>query len=412
MKLTDAACRNAKGKGKVYRLGDGGNLFLEVRPNGSKLWVFRYTRLGKSKSLGVGQYPSTPLQRAREKARQARSLLSDGLDPIEARHTEEAACQQVAIESALTLEKVAREWFDKHKPNWSPGHADTILARLEKHVFPYLGAQPVKHIAAPDLLTLLKRIEARGALETVHRVRGVLSQIFRYGVANCYCERDPAADLREAFPPARARPMAAVTLPREVAGLLRGIDGFEGTLVVRSALQLAPLVFVRPGELRHAEWEEIDLTAAQWRIPAHKMKLRREHLVPLSHQAVAVLEELFPLTGRGRYVFPSARTKSGGAYERPMSENSVLAALRRMGFGKDEMTGHGFRAMASTLLNEQGFNRDVIEKQLAHEEANSVRKAYNRAAYLDERVRMMQAWADYLDALRSGAKVVALRRVV
>jgi integrase len=298
---------------------------------------------------------------------------------------------------------VAREWFEKFSPIWAPTHASTIIRRLERDVFPWLGGRPLGEITAVELLEALRRVEARGALETAHRLKQICGQVFRYATATGRARRDPSADLRGALPPVKERHHAALTKPADVAALLRSIGAYQGSFVVRCALRLAPLVFVRPGELRQAEWSEIDLNGATWRIPATRMKLRQEHIVPLSRQAVEVLHELHPLTGAGRYVFPSARTIA-----RPMSENAITAALRRMSYERGVMTAHGFRTMASTLLNEMGWPADAIERQLAHAERNGVRDAYNRAEYLPERRRMMQAWADYLNAPANDGSVAPL----
>jgi integrase len=286
------------------------------------------------------------------------------------------------------------------------GHSRTIIRRLELNIFPWLGSKPAASITAPELLSALRRIENRGALETAHRVLQICSQVFRYAIATGHAERDPSVDLRGALPPTKPKRMSTITDPQKIAELLRAIDGYAGHIITRCALRLAPLVFVRPGELRKAEWSEIDTDKTGWKIPAEKMKGRVPHIVPLSTQAVEILREIEPFTGDSRYVFPSLRTT-----QRPMSNNTILAALRRMGYAKDEMSGHGFRSMASTLLNEQGWNRDAIERQLAHAERNSVRAAYNYAEFLPERKRMMQAWADYLYTLKSGAKIIPMRKI-
>jgi integrase len=270
-------------------------------------------------------------------------------------------------------------------------------------VFPWLGARPIGEITGPELLTALRRVENRGVVETAHRVMQNCSQVFRYAVATGRAQRDPTFDLRGALPPVRSNHFASITEPKAIGGLLRAIDVYKGSFITQCALRLAPLVFVRPGELRRAEWAEFDLDASEWRIPASKMKMRVMHIVPLSAQAVSILRDLRPLTGTVKYVFPGTRGK-----DRPMSENTVLAALRRMGYGTDDMTGHGFRSMASTILNEQGWNRDAIERQLAHAERDNVRAAYNYAEHMPERRKMMQQWADYLDGLKAGADVVPL----
>lgn len=297
--------------------------------------------------------------------------------------------------STNSFETIAREWYAKFHHRWTPEHGERILIRLEKDIFPWIGNRPINEITAPELLDAIRRIENRGAIETAHRALQNCGQIFRYSIAIGQTVRDISQDLRGALKPVnKKRHHASITDPKEIAKLLRAINDYEGYFVTKCALQLAPLFFVRPGELRHAEWSEIDLEKAEWRIPAHKMKMRTTHIVPLSTQAIKILKDLHPLTGNGKYVFPSVRSP-----QRPMSENTVLGALRRLGYTKDEMTGHGFRSMASTLLNEQNWHRDAIERQLAHSERNSVRAAYNYAEHLPERCKMMQAWADYLGEL-------------
>ncbi|MEL7641677.1 MAG: integrase arm-type DNA-binding domain-containing protein [Solidesulfovibrio sp.] len=399
MPLTDAAVRNAKAMDKTLRLKDERGLYLEVSPKGGKWWRLRYWLASKENRLSLGVYPDVSLKEARERRDEARKLIAKGIDPSAARKEEKAE----AAAEALTFEHVAREWYERFKPKWSPSHSLDVIQRLEKNVFPSLGPLSIRDITAPELLTAVRLIEGRGAVKSARRVLQMCGQVFRYAVATGQADRDIAADLRGSLPPAREKHHASITDPKGVAQLLRAIDGYQGSFVALCALRIAPLVFVRPGELRHAEWSEIDLDKAEWRIPAEKMKMREQHIVPLSRQAVAILRELHPLTGVGRYVFPSIRTSA-----RPMSENTVLAALRRMGYTKDEMTGHGFRSMASTLLNEQGWNRDAIERQLAHGERNAVRAAYNFAEHLPERRRMMQAWSDYLDTLKAGAKVTPI----
>ena len=400
--LTDTKLRTIKATEKPQKLFDGGGLFLLVTPTGGKLWRLKYRFGGTEKLLTLGTYPQTSLAEARQKRDQASAVIANGGDPGDTKKAQKAAG---SLETE-TFEIVAREWYAKFSPSWAASHANKIIRRLELYVFPWLGARPIKSITAPDLLTALRRIEAKGTLETAHRTQQNCSQVFRYAVATGRAERDPSGDLRGAIPPASGKHMATITDPKDIAALLRSIDDYRGSIVTRCALQLAPLVFVRPGELRQAEWSEFNLETAEWRIPAEKMKAGVLHIVPLSRQALAVLAEIHPLTGDGQYVFPSPRTNS-----RPMSDNAVLSALRRMGYAKDEMSGHGFRSMASTLLNEQGWNRDAIERQLAHAERNSVRAAYNYAEFMPERKKMMQAWADYLEALKVGAKIVPIRSV-
>lgn len=401
MPLTDTKARNAKPKSKQYKLFDNDGLFLLVVPAGGKWWRFKYRFGGKEKLLSLGTYPEVSLAMARERRDEARRQVADGIDPSQARKALKTT--QVQVEN--TFEVVAREWHSKFTPSWTPGHAATILKRLESNVFKWIGTRPILEVKAPELLMVLRRVESRGALETAHRIRAICSQVFRYAIATGRAERDPAADLRGALPPVKPNHHAALTDPDKVGGLLRAIDGYQGSCVTKCALRLAPLLFVRPGELRQMEWVEIDLEAAEWNIPAEKMKTRQPHLVPLARQAVEILHEIHPLTGAGRYVFPSARTP-----HRPMSNNAVLAALRRMGFAKEEITGHGFRAMARTILDEVLQVRpDFIEHQLAHAVRDPNGRAYNRTAHLPERRKMMQTWADYLDGLKAGAKVIPLQ---
>lgn len=401
MALTDTAIRNAKPKAKPYKLADGAGLYLEVMPTGARYWRMRYRLAGKDTRLAFGVYPEVTLAEARGRRDDARRLLREGRDPGAERRSARLTAKLAA---GTTFVGVANEWLATQKRKLTPATYDKAERILKANVFPWLGDRPIGDIDAPEVLAVLKRIEARGANETAHRVKARIGQVFRYAIAHGTAIRDPSADLRGALAPVVSRSHAAVTDPAAVADLLRALDGYAGQMVTRCALRLAPLVFARPGELRHAEWSEVDLDAAEWRIPAGKMKMREAHVVPLSTQAVAILRELQPLTGKGRYLFPGIRT-----YTEPMSENTVNAALRRLGFDKDTMTGHGFRAMASTRLNEMGWAPDVIERQLAHAERNKVRAAYNRAQYMAERKKMMQAWADYLDALRTSANVVPLR---
>ena len=398
MALNDTQIKNAKPKAKPYKLADEKGLTLLINPSGSKWWRLRYRVNGREKMLSLGVYPDVSLKKARERRDNERELIADNIDPSKARQSDKASLSN-------TFEGVAREWFAKHSKNWAGRHSGRIIARLEKDVFPWIGSLPIAKITAPELLTCLRRIESRGKLETAHRILQNCGSIFRYAVATGLAERDPSGDLRGAIPPAQGKHHATITDPKKIGGLLRAIDGYDGSLVVRSALQLAPLVFVRPGELRQAEWKEFNFDEHEWRIPGERMKMRVLHIVPLSKQAVAVLKELQPLTGSGRYLFPGARTTA-----RPLSDNALNAALRRMGYEQGTMTAHGFRSMASTLLNEQGWHRDAIERQLAHGERDAIRAAYNYAEHLPERRKMMQHWADYLDGLRSGAKVITFKR--
>lgn len=400
--MTATAIRNAKPGDKLRRLFDGRGLYLEITPSGARYWRLKYRHAGKEKRLALGVYPAVSLAKAREKREEARAVLSEGRDPAAERKARKA---RALLSAATTFEGVAREWLATQKKKLAAVTYAKAESTLTANVFPWIGATPIAEIEAPDLLAVLKRVEARGANETAHRLKARVGQVFRYAIAHGTATRDPSADLRGALVPVVSRSHAAITDPDKVADLLRALDSYQGQLVTRSALRLAPLLFVRPGELRRAEWAQIDLDAGEWRIPAHKMKMREAHVVPLPTQAVAILRELQPLTGRGRYVFPGLRTSG-----EPMSENTVNAALRRLGYDKTTMTGHGFRAMASTRLNELGWAPDVIERQLAHAERNKVRAAYNRAQYMAERRTMMQAWADYLDGLRAGGKVIAFKR--
>ncbi len=398
MPLTAQAAKQAQPKEKAYKLSDEKGLFLLIHPNGSKYWRLKYRYLKKEKLLALGVYPEVSLKAAREKRDDARQLLQNNVDPSEHR---KATKNQNQDQAGNSFEYIAREWIAKFKPTWSESHGDKILRRLERDIFPWIGANPIATITAPTLLTTLRRIEDRGALETAHRSLQNCGQIFRYAVATGRAERDPLGDLKGALPPPRKKHLAAMTEPKQVGALLRAIDDYQGTFVTRCALRLAPLVFVRPGELRQAEWEEIDLDNAEWNIPAARMKMNEPHIVPLATQTIQLLEELQPLTGRGRYLFPSARSA-----KRPMSNNAILAALRRMGYSKDEMSGHGFRAMARTILDEVlGYRVEWIEHQLAHAVKDANGRAYNRTSHLPQRRDMMQGWADYLDTLKAKSEV-------
>ena len=403
MPLTDTAIRKAKPDTSPRRLSDERGLYLLLNPNGSLWWRWDYRYAGKRKTLSMGTYPDTGLRDARDKREAARKLLAAGVDPGEQRKAVKAAGEE---RDANSFAVIAEEWLARQAARMAPATLEKAQWTFNDLVNPWIGNRPVTEIDAPEMLKLLRRIEERGAHETAHRTKQRCSQIFRYAIATGRAQNDPTAALRGALAPVVSTSRAAITDPLKMGELLRAIDGYTGSFVVRCAMKLSPLVFVRPGELRQAEWTEIDLDGARWNIPAAKMKMRAEHLVHLSSQAVAILRELNPLTGRGKYVFPGERSAS-----RPLSDGTINAALRRLGFDKNTMTAHGFRAMASTRLNEIGWAPDVIERQLAHVEKNKVRAAYNRAQYLDERIRMLQAWADYLDGLRAGgAVVVAFKR--
>jgi len=389
--LTDTKIRSLKGREKQYKVSDGRGLFLVITPTSSKYWRFRYRFVNREKSLAIGIYPDVSLAEARNKAHEARKMLANDIDPGADKQNKKRARKLAA---ANTFESIAREWYQKNATKWVESHGGRIWNRLEKDVFPYVGRRPITELSAPEILTVLQRIESRGAVETAHRTHQNFGQIFRYAIATGYAQNDPTPHLRGALKPIQQRHHASIIDPKKIGELLRAIHSYEGFFVTKSALRIAPLVFVRPGELRQAEWSEFNFNTAEWRIPAAKMKMREQHIVPLAKQVITILQELHMLTGRGMYVFPSIRTS-----KRPMSENTVLGALRRLGYTTDEMTGHGFRSMASTLLNEQGWNRDAIERQLAHAERNNIRAAYNYAEYLPERRKMMQHWADYLDSL-------------
>jgi integrase len=399
--LSEVKVRNAKPQANEYKLFDGGGLFLLITPSGGKLWRFRYLFDKKEKKLSLGVYPEISLLDARKQRDEARSQLAHGIDPGAVRKAQ----KQAKIQDTEIFELIAREWHERFKSKWSIGHSSKIMTRLEGDVFPYIGEKRIKDIKAPELLTVLRRVEARGTFELAHRIRTICGQVFRYAVATGRAERDPAADLRGALSPVQTINRAAITEPKKVGELLRAIDGYQGGFVVQCALRFLPLVFVRPGELRHAEWSEIDFENAEWNIPAIKMKMKEPHLVPLSKQAIEILKKLKEYTGASRYVFPSGRT-----FERPMSDNAILAALRRMGYAKEEMSGHGFRAMARTILDEVLQVRpDFIEHQLAHAVRDPNGRAYNRTSHLAERKKMMQTWADYLDGLKIGAKVLPFK---
>ena len=401
MTLTDTKIRNAKPGKKPQRLFDERGLYLEVSPAGGKWWRLKYRIAGKEKRVSLGVYPDVSLRDARDRRDESRRLLADGIDPSDSRKATKAASIDRAANS---FELVTREWFAKFSSEWAPNHRDRVIRLFERDIFPVIGGLPVSEVAAPQLLTVLRRIEARGAVDTAHRARGNCSQVLRYAVATGRCGRDPSSDLRGALPPVKGEHFAATTDPPKLAGILRAMDGYEGTLTVRCALRLAPLVFVRPGELRMAEWTDIDLDAAEWRYTVTKTNV--PHIVPLCRQAVKILRELHPLTGQGRFVFPGARTS-----KRPMSDNAVLAAMRRLDIGKEEMTGHGFRAVARTILDEVlGFRPDFIEHQLAHAVRDPNGRAYNRTAHLPERKKMIQKWADYLDKLKAGSAVISIEQ--
>jgi len=410
-KLTAQGIKNAKPTAKTQRFFDGGGLYLEVTPEGSKRWRLKYRFGGKEKLLSMGVYPETTLAKARERRQEAREKLADGIDPSAARKAEKASRAGVAANS---FEAVAREFHETKKAEWSGPHARRWLERQEKDVFPWLGSLSLADITAPMLLQTLRRVEARGVRETVHSLQQGCGQVFRYGIATGRCERNPAADLRGALKPVLVKHMAAVTEPKAVGALMRALDGYLGHPMTRAALVLSALLFQRPGNVRAMRWATLDLDGAAplWTIPSAEMKRSRHekqngrpHFVPLPRQAVAILKELQPLSGHGVFVFPSILD-----HERPMSENTVNTALRRLGYDRDTATAHGFRAMARTLLVEQlNVSPDIVEAQLAHGKSGPLGSAYDRAEFMEQRRQMMQAWADYLDKLRDGADVIPFK---
>ena len=399
--LTDTKLRTSKPKATVYRIADSNGLCIEVRPNGSRIWRYRYRYAGKASMVGLGEYPAVSLADARAERDRLRMLVKGGGNPAHVARVERAAKLEHA---ETTFAAVAAEWLAKRERDGLSAGSVARERRLVEKDLASIGVLPVADVTAPALLAALRKIEQRGVIETAHRARALAGQIFRYAIATGRAERNPATDLAGALPQPRVRHFASVTEPERVGELLRTIRSYSGSPVTVAALHLAPLVFVRPGELRAARWADIDLDGAEWRYTATKTDT--PHIVPLSSQAVAVLRDLQPLTGRGEYVFPGVRSN-----RRPMSENTINAALRYMGIDRDTMTGHGFRAMARTILDEVlHYRPDIIEHQLAHAVRDPNGRAYNRTAHLPERRKMMQGWADYLDQLREGGNVVPLRK--
>ncbi len=402
--LTDTEVRNAKPKAKQYKLFDGKGLFLLVSPNGSKGWRLKYRYTGKEKLISLGPYPELSLADARSKLIELRASLAGGKDPSLIRKAENKEKRE---RQEQTFKWLAGEWFAKKTANLAESTRDMTKRRLDVDVYPTIGGIPVADITPKMILEgVLRPMEKRGAVELAHRTKGIVSRVFRYGVA-CGCvERDVTADLKGALETFERKHYPALTEPKQVGGLLRAIDDFDGSIVVQSALRLHPLVVVRPGELRHMEWPEVDLEEGTWNIPAGKMKMKTPHIVPLSRQAITILQEIQPLTGGGRYIFPSIRSTA-----KPISNNTLNAALRRLGYSSEEVTSHGWRATFRTLADEVlQIRPDFIEHQLAHAVKDPLGRAYNRTAHLAERRKMMQAWADYLDGLKTGAKVIPLPR--
>ena len=393
MALTDTRIRNLKHSHKPTKYADGNGLYLYLSASGKKFWRMAYYFGGKEKVLSFGEYPVVALEKAREKRKEAKQLIAEGVDP--GAH-KKAVKEALLSEIRNTFQNIAMEWHATRTLNFTDKHRRTVLYRLEKYVFPIIGHEHIAGMEAPDILAVVKPIEQKGHHETARRLLQIISQVYRYAIITGRAKRNPATDLHGALPPRNVIHRAAVTEPEKVAQLLRDIDNYEGYFSIICALRLAPLVVVRPGELRAAEWSEFNLKTKEWRIPSNRMKMKQMHIVPLSKQALKILKELQPFSGDGKYLFPSIRTET-----RPISDATLLNALRRMRYAKDEMCTHGFRSMASTLLNELGYNRDWIERQLAHGERDEVRAAYNYAEYLPERRKMMQKWADYLAALRN-----------
>lgn len=394
MPLTDTACKNAKPKEKPYKLADEKGMYLLVNPNGSKYFRLKYRVGGTEKTLALGVYPETTLKSARDKRDAARRQLAEGIDPGIVRKIEKAGATE------NTFKAIAEEFLEANSVRWSASHKRHVKECFERDVYPWLGSRPMKDLSAVEVLTALRRITDRGALETAARTKQFIGQAIRYGIATGRAERDVTQDLRGALPSPVKGHFPAITEPKPLGQLLRHIEAYTGDYVVRTALQLQPLIFARPANLAMAEWDEFDLDAAEWRIAADKMKMKDAHIVPLSRQAIALLRDIHPLTGSKRYVFASNKSS-----EKHISRESIGAAIRRMGY-QGQHTAHGFRTTASTLLHEQGFHSDMIERQLAHAERNRVKAAYNRAQHLPERRKMMQAWADYLDTLKTGAQVI------
>ena len=403
--LSATAINNAKPKDKPYKLADEKGLYLFIQATGSKLWRFDYRFLGKRKTLALGSYPEVSLSHARDKRDKARSLLASDppIDPSENRKAEKSS---KLLNSENSFEVIAREWWQTHMKNKAASHKDKVIRRFELYLFPWIGSKPIADITAPQMLQVVKRIETLNKLETAHRALQTAGQVFRYAVQTGRAIRDVTVDLKGALPPTSIKHMAAFTEPKQIAELLRAIDGFGGTLTVQCALKLSPLVFVRPSELRQAKWRDIDLDAGEWRYLVSKTKT--DHLVPLSTQAIDILRTIHPLSGHGEYVF-----QGGHSPLRPMSEAAINAALKRMGYDtQTQITGHGFRAMARTILHERlNIDPHIIEHQLAHKVPDTLGAAYNRTKFIEQRKTMMQQWANYLDELKAGAKVVEFKKM-
>lgn len=396
MPLTDASCKNAKPRLKTYRISDANGMYLEVRPNGSRYWRLKYRFDGKEKLLALGVYPETTLGEARAKRDKARATLGAGQDPSAVKQEQK---RERIERAAQTFELIAREWHAKNAADWTPGYASKVLDSLTQNVFPEIGKKPITDVTPKDMLDVLTKIEARGANEIASRVKQRCGAIFNYAITRLLIETNPTLPLRGSFSTPPAKNYARLSI-QELPEFLRKLDAYEGRKITKLAMQFMAYTFVRTGELRGARWEEFDLVAGQWRIPAERMKMKEQHIVPLSRQVLALLKEVQSITGTGPLVFPS-----DGRANHPMSENTILYAIYRLGY-HSRMTGHGFRGIASTALNEMGYQSDWIERQLAHGERNGVRAAYNHAQYLPQRVKMMQHWADYIDSIKHGGKVL------
>jgi len=397
MPLSATAVKQAKPSSKPYKLSDARGMYLQVMPNGGKYWRYKYRYLGREKTLAMGTYPDVSLAEARSRLTEARRLLANAIDPSE--HKKQSRLTAIRLNED-SFEAIAREWFTKKMSTCSESHRSRTIRALEKDLFPHIGRKATSTLTAPEILSTLRRIESRGAIETAQRAKQTVGQIMRYAVATGRAERDPTADLKGALTNPKRRHFAAITNPSDVGKLLLAIDGYSGTQVVKTALQLSPLLLCRPGELRHMEWQELNFDQKLWEIPGHKMKAGTPHIVPLSQQAIQLVASHLYQRDRGKYVLPSARGTS-----RPLSENGVRTALRSLGYDNETMTPHGFRAMGRTLLDEVlNFRVDYIEQQLAHAVRDSTGRAYNRTAHLSQRKIMMQSWADYLDQLKAAAR--------
>ena len=397
MSLTDTRCKGAKPKEKDYKISDEKGLYMIIKITGAKWWRFDYTFDGKRKTLSLGTYPDISLKIARERRDEYRRMVATGIDPAANRKASKLV-ESIEVQDCFKL--IALEWLNVKKSEWVSSHYSKIESRLKREILPWLGDKAITEIKPIDILTILKRIQERGTLETAHRAKSDIGQIFRYAIQTDRAKDNPTIHLSGALKTPKEKHMASIVEPEKVGDLLRQIDGYQGTFIVRCALQLAPLVFVRPGELRQAEWNDINLETAEWRFKASKT--HQDHIVPLSKQALEVLKTIQPYSGHGLYVFPGLRGD-----DRPMSNNAILSAFRRMGIEKEEMSGHGFRAMARTLLAERlRFPDSIIEHQLAHQVRDVHGRAYNRTKFLDDRKKMMQDWADYLDNLRKGEDVL------